>query len=166
MKRAPTTMLAAAVLFGASPAAAEDCPQERAIYADDDGSLTLEFSPNDGGPMMASNVFTVAMANDIVIDGVVIWNVGLPRPNGIMMHACPDGDATGEEIEACTVWEGVVYSVDGSGRVDYLAPEDKPAAEQLLFPDLGRSVRYSAVWGEGKVGIVPRDVLKLSGCRE
>jgi hypothetical protein len=88
------------------------------------------------------------------------------RPNGIMLHGCPEGDVTGEEIDACTVWEGVIYSVDGSGRVGYLPAEGAPAAEQLLFPDLGRGVRYSAVWGEGRVEIVPQDILALSGCQE
>jgi len=160
--------LAATSLFAMAGtcAAQADCPQELAVYADADKTLTLEFSPNEGGRMMASNVFRVVMEGDIVLDGVVIWNMGVARPNGIMLHDCPEGDVTGEEIAACTVWEGVVYSVDGSGTVDYLAVEGEPAAEQLLFPDLGRSVRYSSVWGEDKVTVVPQDVLALSGCQE
>jgi len=166
MDGARATILAAAVLLGVSPAALAACPQELAVYADSGDAISLEFMPNDGGRMMASNVFRAAMANDIVLDGVVIWNNGVTRPNGIMLHGCPEGDATGEEIAACTVWEGVIYAVDGSGHVDYLPAEGEPAAEQLLFPDLGRGVRYSAVWGEDKVTVVPQDVLKLSGCQE
>lgn len=162
------TRAAATLLLGMAGtcAAQADCPQERAVYSDAERTVSLEFAPNDGGRMLASNVFRAVMANGIVLDGVVIWNVGVARPNGIMLHGCPEGDATGAEIDACTVWEGVVYAVDGAGRVGYLPGEGEPAAEQLLFPDLGRAVRYSAVWGEGKVTGVPGDVLALDGCRE
>ena len=163
MKRIAATLLFGIAGVGASQAA---CPQGLAVYTDANDAISVEFTPNDGGRMLASNVFKAVMANDIVLDGFVIWNVGVARPNGIMLHGCPEGDATGEEIAACTVWEGVIYAVDGSGHVDYLPGESEPAAEQLLFPDLGRGVRYSAVWGENKVTVVPQDVLTLSGCQE
>lgn len=163
MKRIAATLLLG---LAGTHAVHADCPQELAVYSDADETISVEFVPNDGGRMMASNIFKARMAAGIELDGYVIWNVGVARPNGIMLHGCPEGDATGEEIAACTVWEGVIYAVDGSGNVDYMPVESEKAAEQLLFPDLGRGVRYSAIWGEGKVEIVPQDVLKLSGCQE
>ncbi|MFZ2100893.1 MAG: hypothetical protein WAU86_10050 [Oricola sp.] len=147
-------------------AALAACPQELAVYADPDKSLTLEFSPRENAAQAISHGFKVVMANDIVLDGVVIWSGDEARPDAIMMLDCPDGDVTGDELAACIVWQGVVYSVDGQGNVDLLPPEGADAAERLLFPDLGRTMRLSALWGDGKVTVAPWDVLALDACQE
>ena len=45
------------------------------------------------------------------------------RPNGIVMYNCPEGDVTGDDLEACTVWQGLIYGVSAAGQVDNLLPE-------------------------------------------
>ena len=156
----------AAVLAAAGSAAQAACPQALAVYADADKTLTLEFRPGDAQAATVTNMFRVVMENDVVLDGIVQWNMGLARPNGMAMYNCPEGDVTGEELDACIIWQGVVYALDGTGTVGLLAAGDEDAAQRLLLPDFGRAIRYSTVWGESKVQHVPWDVLSLSGCQE
>jgi hypothetical protein len=85
-----------------------------------------------------------------------------------MLHGCPAGRCDRiEEIAPAPCGKASIYAIDGAGHVDYL-PAEEPAAEHLLFPDLGRGVRYSAAqWGDGKVTEwCRRTCLKLSGCQE
>jgi hypothetical protein len=167
MRNQVTSIGLAAVLHaGTAIPAHAACPQELAVYSDADTLLTLEFSPNGGRSAMAVNFLRVVMQNGIVLDGKVIWNVGIPRPNGELLHECPAENATQEEMAACTIWSGVVYGVDAQGKIDLLPMEGDAAAEQILLPDFGRAVRYSRIWGDGGVSVVPWDVLTLSGCQE
>ena len=145
---------------------AETCLQEKAIYQDADKSLTIAFKPVGELSFTASNAFNITMQNDIVLDGMVIWNNGYAMPNGVIQHKCPTGDVTGQELAACLIWEGVVYTIDGAGKVDLLPPEGDAAATQILLPDFGRAVHYSAIWDETKITLAPWDAMVLSGCQE
>ncbi len=75
------------------------------------------------------------------------------------------GEETGAELEACTVWQGVIYAADETGTVDLL-PKTGAAPKTLIFPDLGPSLRLSAAYGEGGFSKVPWDVFALKGCQE
>ena len=41
----------------------------------------------------------------------------------MIMNNCPEGDVTGDDIAACTVWEGVIYSIGADGKVGSLPEE-------------------------------------------
>jgi hypothetical protein len=99
-----------------------------------------------------------------VLDGIVMPGDDPARSNGMVMHNCPEGDVTGEEIAACTVWEGVVYMLDGAGDAAVLPEEGAKAAETLLLAGFGPSLRYSTLWDEGKAKVAPWDVFKWKGC--
>lgn len=151
------------LLAAASPALAADCPQERAIYGDADGAYELGFSPVGSDSAAISNRFTVKVAGtDLVLDGHVMPAGEPERTNGMIMNDCPEGDVTGEDIRACTIWEGVVYAVGLDGKVASLPEEEKPAAAQLLLPDFGPAIRNSTLWG--KASVAPWDVLVFKGC--
>ncbi len=142
------------------------CPQELAVYADAESGLGLEFRSLAQETTVTANAFRVIFPDTgLALEGNVIWNQGVSRPNGIVLHDCPEGDATGEEIDACTVWSGVVYTIDNKGTVGFLPPEGESAAEKILLPDFGRAVRYSTLYGD-KTALIPWDVFKLSGCQE
>ncbi|MDP3899219.1 MAG: hypothetical protein Q8Q62_21295 [Mesorhizobium sp.] len=141
------------------------CKQELAVYAEPDAKSSLEFRPS--GAPAASNEFKLVFAeNDIVLDGIVMWTDGVARPFGMLMHKCPEGDVTGEELAACTVWQGVVYAVDAAGKVGLLAAEGSDAAAQLVFPDLGPALRQSSVYGMSGITKLPWDAFALAGCQE
>jgi hypothetical protein len=161
-----TVLLAAfAAVFAATSAFAEECKQAHAIYADPAGTYELHFEPVGSEAAATSNHFKVKVGETkLLLDGVVMQSGEPLRANGIVMNNCPTGDVTGAELQACTVWQGVIYTVDKAGRIDLLQPEDAPAAEQILLPDFGPSLRASSAWGEGKADADSSDVFEFKGC--
>jgi hypothetical protein len=158
---APASILC--ILLAVTPAAAAECLQEQAVYGDADGAYELRFEPVGSASAVTSNHFKVKVAKtDLVLDGIVMQSGEPVRPNGMIMNNCPQGDSTGEEIAACTVWEGVIYAIGGDGKVGSLPEEGSEAAAQLLLPDFGPAVRNSSIWG--KATVAPWDVLSLKGC--
>jgi hypothetical protein len=154
----------ALVPLAASPALAA-CRIELAAYADMEGVAELEFTPTKDAATV-SNTFRVLLDNDVVLDGVVQWSDGVARPNGMLMHKCPEGDVTGEELAACTVWQGVIYTSDDFGDIELVPAEGVAAPRKLILPDLGPSLRLSAAYGASGFSKVPWDVFALKGCQE
>ncbi|THK35075.1 hypothetical protein EHS39_26600 [Ensifer sp. MPMI2T] len=154
-----------ATVLAATPALADECVQAHAIYADPAGTYELRFEPVGSESAVTSNHFKVKVGNTrLSLDGVVMQSGEPLRANGIVMHDCPTGDVTGAELEACTVWEGVIYTVDKAGRIGLLQAEDAPAAGQILLPGFGPSLRTSSAWGEGKANADSSDVFEFKGC--
>lgn len=143
------------------------CPIELAVYGDRDDVAGIDFRPTLESATV-TNSFKMVLDNDTVLDGVVMWSNDVARPNGMLMHQCPEGDVTGEELDACTVWQGVIYSVDEQGKVGLLPRERIQAAapSKLIFSDLGHSLRMSAAYGPHGFSKVPWDVFELKGCQE
>ena len=165
MRAKETIALALTAMLAASPSVAA-CKQELAVYSEPEANASLEFTP--AAPNGAtSHTFKVKFPeNSVILDGIVMWTEGVARPVGIVMHKCPEGDVTGAELEACTVWQGVIYAIDGQGNVDLLPPEGADSAAQLLLPDFAPAVRQSAAYGMAGVSKMPWDVFKISGCQE
>ncbi len=157
-------VLVLAGFLAATAASAAECRQDRALYADRDGAYDLTFEPVGSDAAATSHHFKLKiLASSVVLDGVVM--PGEPaRSNGMVMHDCPEGDVTGEEIAACTVWEGVIYALDGAGDAGLLPEEGAAAAETLLLSGFGPSVRYSTLWDDGKATVAPWDVFRRKGC--
>lgn len=144
---------------------AAECKQEKAIYADRDGAYELKFEAVDSEAASSSYRFTIAVKNTaVMLDGFVMGSEPVNRPNGILFHNCPEGDTTGEEIQKCTVWQGVIYSA-GSGKVDLLPITGSPAASEILLPGFALGLVDSTAWGKGKATVVPWDVLTFKGCQ-
>lgn len=155
----------AAVLLSLAPLAAQasDCPQSRAIYGDADGAYELRFAPVDAESATTSNRFdVVALKADIKLEGFVMLSGDPERANGMVMHNCPEGDVTGDDLAACMIWQGVVYSVSSAGKIDLLPAETAVAAQQLLLPDFGPAVKASSI-GD-KLTVAPWDVFAFKGC--
>lgn len=164
--RGPTFALAAMMLAPALSPADAACPQELSVYSEREANASLEFTPS-GPNASTSHTFRIKFPeNAVVLDGIVMWTEGVARPHGIVMHNCPEGDVTGAELEACTVWQGVVYAVDAEGTIGLLPQEGADAAAQLLLPDFAPAVRLSSAYGIDGVSKMPWDAFKLSGCQE
>lgn len=147
------------------PALAAGCLQEKAIYSDADSGYEIRFEPVGSQTAVTSNHFKITIfESGTVLNGIVMRSAELFRPEGKVMFNCPEGDVTGADIAACTVWEGVIYAVDKTGTVDILSQEGGDAAPQLLFPALGPSILASSLWKDGKATVVPWDVMPLTGC--
>ena len=150
---------------GAAAFAAVPCTQAKAIYGNEIESYTLTFKPAESDAAATSNTFTLTESKSgLTFDGIVIWNQGFSRPNGILMHHCPEGDVTGEELDACTLWQGVMYDLKGGSDADLLPAESDPAASAILLPDIGRALHYSALKQSGKLALAPFDTFQIKGC--
>jgi hypothetical protein len=156
---------ALAVLTAAPSVASAACPIELSAYRDRDGVASIEFTPAQDAAAV-TNSFRLLLDNDLVLTGIVMWTDGVARPNGMITHQCPEGDVTGEEIAACTIWQGVVYSADAEGKIDLLPKQGAEAPPTLVLPDLGPSVAF---WSEQRGAPKPRipwDVFALQACQE
>lgn len=159
-------ILIAGVSLVASPALAA-CTQDRAIYTDKDDAYTLTFkSVPEDQPTASSNEFSITMNDsDLKLDGVVMWTEGeVARPNGIVMYKCPDGDVTGEELEACTVWQGVIYALTEGADADLLPKAKEPAAQALLLPDLSSAISGFDFKLAEPIETFPREVFRFKEC--
>lgn len=162
---ARSLIVAALGAVTAAPALGAECSQAHAIYGDRDGGYELRFEPVGSESAVTSNHFKVAVLKPgLLLDGVVMPTGEPERATGIVMHDCPDGDVTGEELRACTVWQGPVYSVDKAGAITEIPPETAPAAHQILLPDFGPALRASSAWGKGKAETDSWDAFTLKGC--
>lgn len=156
---------AAALLAVPACAFGAACKQEQAVYTDRDGAYELRFAPLNSQSAAASNQFKMsALKSSVVMDGYVMPTEDPVRAIGILMFNCPEGDATGADLDACTVWQGTVYGMDAKGEMDNLQPEGAEAAEKLVLPGLGPAIRESSAWGEGKAMVAPWDVLTFKEC--
>ena len=157
----PCVAAMVAVWLSGSPALAA-CPIELAVYSDRDGVASLDFRPA-GQSAAITNTFR--LVNDrIVLDGIVSDGVG--RPIGMLGHRCPQGDATGQELDDCTLWQGVIYASDDAGGIGLLPAEGAPAPKTLILADLARALRFSPAYGANGFDKVPADVFTISGCQE
>lgn len=129
-----------------------------------EGVARLEFAPTDGAATV-TNRFKMLLDNNVVLDGIVQWSDRVPRPNGQLTYKCPVGDATGEELDRCTVWQGVIYTADETGNVELLPAEGVDAPKKLIFPDLGYSLRLSSAYGANGFSQTPWDVFEQRGCQ-
>ena len=154
----------AIALAGFAPAFAA-CPVELAVYGEVQSGAEVNFTPS-GGNALVTNSFRMLLDNDVVLDGIVMWTEEPARPAGMLMHKCPEGDVTGEELEKCTVWQGVIYISDSAGKIALLPKEGSAAPQTLIFPDLGPSLRYSSAYGAGGFSKIPFDVFAMKGCQE
>ena len=158
-------MVSCAVGLGWPLTAHAACPLELAVYGDAESEAGIDFRPTMNSATV-TNSFKMVLDKGVMLDGIVMWTDGVARPQGSLMYKCPTGDITGDELAACTVWEGVIYGADDKGNIALLPAEGADAPKSLIFPDLGASLQMSAAYGPGGFSKVPWDVFLLKGCQE
>jgi len=115
----------------ARSAAHAACPIQLAVYGEARSGAEIDFTPT-GTSATITNTFRMILDNNIVLDGIAMWTEGSAgRPHGSLMYKCPTGDVTGDELAACTVWEGVIYSSDDQGKIALLPAEGVDAPKTL-----------------------------------
>jgi hypothetical protein len=147
----------------AAPALAA-CPQELAIYEDSSGQ-SLTFAPPPVGGQAAEHSFSIRI-NGQDLQGVVMWSADPERPNGIVMDHCPEGDVTGEELDVCTVWQGIVYALKPAADAGYLGKRGSDHAEALLLPDFSRAVQSHVFKNPLSGPPKADDIFRMKACQE
>ncbi|MDX8527363.1 hypothetical protein RFM68_22945 [Mesorhizobium sp. MSK_1335] len=159
-------MAGSLALMAANSGAQAACPIQLAVYGEAQSGAEIDFTPA-GTSATVTNTFRMILDNNVVLDGIAMWTEGsAARPHGSLMYKCPTGDVTGEELAACTVWEGVIYSADDKGSIGLLPAEGADAPQSLILPDLGPSLEMSAAYGPAGFSKVPWDIFVLKGCQE
>lgn len=130
------------------PLLAADCSLATAQYRSAEDGFTLSFVPLREALANQTNSFTLERSGDErVLEGSVIWNQGISRPNGALRYDCPEDAFTEDDFADCTYWQGVVYQID-AGEIDYIGAQTDAAPQTLLLPDFGRVMRYSGFYGD------------------
>lgn len=127
----------AALLAVSTTAASAACTQNRAIYTDNDQNYTLTFSPTLKEDELSGNNFTI-IANEtpeFTLQGNVQWTDGVARPNVMIAYNCASDEMAEDEINDCTIWQGVVYALKDGADAEFLPRNDEPAAAAILLPD-------------------------------
>lgn len=114
------------------PALAADCPQEKAIYAQAQGGYRLAFKPVGSDAAAMANRVELLLDNT-VFTGFVMESEEPTRSVLRIENHCPDGDVTGEDLAACTVFEGYAYAIGLDGQTGMIAGPDGKAAPHLLL---------------------------------
>lgn len=144
---------------------AAECSQDRAIYEDASQKYRLSFQTTSEASAV-SHLFTIELSKaDTKMDGNVQTTEDVPRSLGTLLYKCPDGDVTGADLEACIVWQGLIYTIDPKGKVGNLPAGTAPAANQILLSDFGAALRQSKIWTEKKLLEAPYDVFSYKECR-
>ena len=144
---------------------AAECSQDHGVYEDASQKYRLSFESTSEASAV-SHLFTMEIAKtDVKMDGNAQLTDGVPRSLGILLNKCPDGDVTGADLEACTIWQGLIYTIDTKGKVDNLAAGTEPAASQILLSDFGAALHQSRIWTDKKLLEAPYDVFSLKECR-
>lgn len=142
LKTASVLLLAGAVAAPSSALAA--CMQNRAVYTDRDDNYTLTFRPEEPNDLKftpaPTNEFTI-VANDkpeFKLTGLVVWpeEEEVKRPLGMVMYNCAGDGASSDELEDCSIWQGVIYALKETAEAEPLPKAEEPAAQAVLFPDL------------------------------
>lgn len=163
-------VLGTLALLAADPAMAVDCPQQHAVYTEKANGYTLSFRPPESweAPSNTSAILELAFP-----DGTTLWGtIWLPNGtswdrarlyDGCVLPGMEDDEpgSSGEELDACRIWNGVIYGLAGDD-VDYLPYREDAAAPTILLPDLGPTIRYSGL--VMSPGDEPHDVFTLTGC--
>ncbi|MCO4317383.1 hypothetical protein M8997_009335 [Phyllobacterium sp. 21LDTY02-6] len=142
------------------------CTQDRAIYADADDRYTLTFQrqAGDSAENLASEFFLKDGESQLQLSGVVMREGAASRPQAALMYDCPSGDATGAELAACTVWQGVIYGLKEGADAELLPRAAEPAAQAVLLPDLAGTAAGFDFKLDKPLGAMPPDVYRFKEC--
>ncbi|MGY6709981.1 MAG: hypothetical protein ACXIVF_16810 [Rhizobiaceae bacterium] len=152
-----------ALLPMAATAQDAECLQSDALYADLDRHAVISFDQGFAAAPGVTNRFDM-LIGDLALEGIVIWSGGVERPQAVLLHDCPEGDATAAELDACTLWQGIVYAIDAEGGIGLMPGATDVAAGRLLFPGLPWQLSFTETFAEGEIEDLPFEVFELTGC--
>lgn len=162
MRGAPSILGVVAVFLAVGPVMASECPLAHAVYDADQGPYKISFRPVAEKNAAVTHRFALTDGK-VYLEGMVMDTDEPLRTGARVEKDCPDGDVTGEDIRACTGFEGYVYAIDGKGAVSNLGPGEAQAAEHILFAGLGPALASSDLAAKLSLGITS-DTYHLEGC--
>lgn len=137
LKQTIACLAACVFLTGPIAVASAACMQNRAVYTDSNQNYTLTFSPSQKEDELSSSSFVIVsnQTPEFKLQGNVQWSEGSSRPTAMITYNCAGDENAEEEIDDCTIWQGVVYALKDGADAELLPHNDEPAAAAILFPD-------------------------------
>ncbi|MEM6464140.1 MAG: hypothetical protein AAF724_19720 [Pseudomonadota bacterium] len=141
-------------------ASGPSCPQSIAVYGSGNGLVAIEFSGAEdlsfamlieSGPAYAGFVYPAEIEG--AADAVVLDN-------------CPDGDVTGDEITACTVWQGRLEAIAADGTVEAFSLSGGLAVAGLRMDGLAGALARRIPDMNAEPARAETETLTLSACQE
>lgn len=152
-----------AIVLSGGPARALDCVQSEAVYKADKGSYTLSFRPLTDKAAAVTHRFALSDGK-VTLDGLVMDTEEPTRTAAHIEKDCPEGDVTGDDIRACTGYEGYVYAISETGGIGNLPSGNEKAGSRLLFAGLGPVLAASALAEKWKLASIS-DSFQLTECK-
>ena len=144
---------------------AERCAIENAVFAEIDAGTELAFRPVQSESAVVNHLFAIA-AGKITLEGHVMYDPDVERPAAMIMNDCPEGDVTGDDLRACTVWAGTPYALlRATGQIDIIGPEGSDAPDAVLLPSFGPALRRAPAWEKSGLGDIPWDLYEFKECK-
>lgn len=160
MKTATSLLL---LILAATPAhAADTCMQENAIYSGA-GGYGLSFRPVGSDAAALSHRFEMT-SGSVSLSGVFIDSEAPVRSIAHIEKDCPEGDVTGDDIAACTAFEGYVYAISPEGAAGNIPRTGEKAAANLLLSGLGPSLAVSPLSEKLKLQPPEGDLFTFKEC--
>jgi hypothetical protein len=142
------------------------CLQDHAIYGDRDNAYELAFQSGRSDAEVSTHRFSLkVLQSQLVLDGYVMADEDSGGSAGLVFFNCPEGDVTGDDLRACTIWQGAVYG-NNAGTVGQLPDGGDVAADEILLPNLAASVQRSSVLAANVAPTEPWDILTFKGCEQ
>ena len=155
--------LTLAILMIASAPVQAACPQELAVYNGTDGSGSLEFRSIGGGMLPEIRLLYPGLSP---VTAYLSQDERLERAEIMIPLNCPEGDVTGDELAACLVYRGAVYSIGKDGTVEGLPEIGETAAARVFLPNLAAALWDNPQFGGKGPETRPAELFELSGCQE
>ena len=138
------------------------CPQEKAVYTGADG-YGMTFKPVDSDAASATHRFDL-LKDKTALTGYMMESEEPVRSIAHVEKDCPEGDVTGDDIAACTAYEGYVYAISADGKAGNLPAAKEPAAASILLSGLGPSLAASPLAEKLKLSAPSADLFTFKEC--
>ncbi|MEQ8480170.1 MAG: hypothetical protein RIC18_05905 [Hoeflea sp.] len=162
-RKAARLVLTLPFLAGAATAAVAACPQELAVYRGADGIGALEFTGGGAG-MLSEMRLLFAGVEPVTI--YLSHDDRLDRAVAMLPLNCPEGDVTGQELAACLVYQGAVYTLDRDSGVAGLPDTGDDAAQTVFLPGLASALWDNPQFDGAGPAERPAELFEISGCQE
>lgn len=137
------------------------CPQSLAGYGTPDQTVMLEFAGSSDG------AFRLLLGDEGgPLEGFVYPGEDDGDNEAVVLNNCPEGDATGEELAACTIWKGPIIALAEDGNSEPFPTSDQPAAGFLRLEGFADALNASQYYKQTGLPARNFDRLTLLACQE
>ena len=146
---------------GAEGKSARACPQALGGYGALDQQVLLEFN---GDTDLGFRLIVGQGSRSL--QGFVYPGEADEDMQAVVLDNCPDGDVTGAELDACTIWRGAIQATNTEGEIKPMPGADQPAAGFLQLQGLSAALVASEDYSDAGLPAGGFETFTLLACQE